>query len=182
MSVNPYESPASTLSDAPSGPFRVYNWNQAGGPLVIGLVGGPLLVALVLWIGLRNEGARASDLAALWAVVPLSLVGIVYALFSPTLWMEFGEVFRYRKLLWTRVCEWQDILSVEIMEETSSVRVLPVPGARITIGWHVALIVKLDERNDLIVHVSERQLAQVRQLLARLEHERKLKLWVDSPA
>lgn len=172
-SDNPYQAQVSDRDAIPDA-VRLTNINLAGGPLVFAIVVGPAILAASGWYAATNWSAMTADeqgrrLLWLGLYVAVELAALAYAIFVPIWWVEIGPTFRYAKLLKRYEVDWNSVQRIwwDVHHERGPLF--------IRFATHRALIVRLDDYNDIKVLVAGHLCSRVNAIVSRFRQFR------DSP-
>jgi hypothetical protein len=84
-----------------------------------------VLLALLSWLNVFDAlGSTAVALVGSAVLTCLGIGVILYALARHVLWVEFGERLRFRRAVWERAIEWDEVESLGLEEEREEVRPL----------------------------------------------------------
>ena len=161
---NPYDPPKSEASVL--GSVRLTNYNLAGGPFLFAVLVGPLLLGFMLWSSLQNW-SRLSDAEhgrrILWPTIlgAAELAAVVYSIRVPIWWVEIGPMLRYAKLLRVYEVPWANVQRIwwDLHNERGPMF--------IKFATHHALIMRLDDYNDIKVLVPGDKRDQVNAIVSR---------------
>jgi hypothetical protein len=164
-SHNPYQPPQ-TVGPA-NDRILVRNFNDAGGPLAMTLVIGPLLIGATIWMmasGRMKNATLEGNITILTLMALAELGGLIYAIRVPTLWVELGPTIRYGSLASTHEVEWRDVRRIWFDRADEYARIGPI---RVTLSKNHALVVEINDYKELRVLVPAHKLELLRSILSR---------------
>ena len=146
--------------------IKINNFNYAGGPLALGLIGGVSVVAIwAIESGLGNPGGRSIFylvILGIWTLV------IIYALVrlctNSVFWIEIGDHLVFRDLFRVHTITWQELKTVYFDEEQSRMST-KIPGVSIPLGTHCILVIILRQGRELRIKVSSEQASVLRKIV-----------------
>ena len=168
--TNPYAAPQ-PAPGAAADRILIRNYNQAGGPLAIALLFGPLALAGLIWAVASGRLDDPGELGT-GAGVALILLGclaelaaIFYAVRVPVLWAEIGPTLRYGSLLGAREVDWNDVQRIWVDRDDTDVRVFPLVSIKMATHW--MLVIRINDYKDLNFHVPTASMELVEAVMRR---------------
>ena len=151
-------------------PLRIRNLNYAGFQLFIGLVLGPLLIGMAVFMVVlmavfdepKDKSGKVNWIRMSFLIVPSFAGGAIclyHGFTAPVFWLELGEQIRYRKPTGIHIREWSSVREIRVEDEVSRFKLIPI-------GSHRILVIKLSSGGTLRVKVDCSCEAQIPQLAA----------------
>jgi hypothetical protein len=168
--TNPYAAPQPAPAAA-ADRILIRNYNQAGGPLAIALLFGPLALAALIWAvaggHLSDPGEMGTGAGIMLIVLGClaELSAIIYALRVPVLWAEIGPTLRYGSLLGAKEVDWNDVQRIWVDRDDTDVRVLPLVSIKMATHW--MLVIRINDYKDLNFHVPTASMGLVETVMRR---------------